>query len=548
MSNKKLKDPIYGYIEISDDIVRNIIDTSEFQRLRDIIQTSYSPLYASSLHNRFVHSIGVYHLGGFVVRAIERDVTDILGDSTKEYLNVFRLACLLHDVGHAPFSHTGEDFYLKNGKRDELHKKISELTNDENILDEIKDRGYKAAPHELMSVIVSLEVYSEYIPKAMRSFFARCIMGYFYTDTTNAVNSILNCLIEMLNSKVIDVDKMDYLIRDAYTAGFETVAIDYERFLSSVCVYTDDISKENAICYSKASLSIVENIVYARDMEKKWIQNHPSVLYECNLVKNVFECIIGEYFKNEYIEEKYLTSSGDKIANGEVIRLLSDADIRYLMKQLKNNIFVDEYLNRGLRKHPLWKTEAEYRAIFDGAEEELKELIKEIDMLMDAFRTLNMPFVINNESMQIFCDELKIYEDEMARKSEEEQKYISMSVELFKNHISFMGIFERHAKDAGVPFDFTILKMDQFTSGFGNTELTELQLLLPEMKKLCRFGDVSGALSATNDKKSYFYLYYNRAKAFNNTINLKSLAEDFVCYGADRCKSNKASEISGRIR
>lgn len=59
---KQIKDPIYGYINIDDDYI-TIIDTSEYQRLRNVIQTSYQALYPSALHNRFTHSIGVFHLG-----------------------------------------------------------------------------------------------------------------------------------------------------------------------------------------------------------------------------------------------------------------------------------------------------------------------------------------------------------------------------------------------------------------------------------------------------------------------------------------------------
>ena len=59
---KQIKDPIYGYIDI-DDFCLPLIDTAEFQRLRNIVQTGYQSLYPSALHNRFVHSIGVYHLG-----------------------------------------------------------------------------------------------------------------------------------------------------------------------------------------------------------------------------------------------------------------------------------------------------------------------------------------------------------------------------------------------------------------------------------------------------------------------------------------------------
>jgi len=59
MAEKHFKDPIYGYISVSTEFME-IVDTPEFQRLRRIIQTSYSPLYSSAMHNRFVHSLGVF--------------------------------------------------------------------------------------------------------------------------------------------------------------------------------------------------------------------------------------------------------------------------------------------------------------------------------------------------------------------------------------------------------------------------------------------------------------------------------------------------------
>ena len=69
---KRFKDPIYGYITIENDIINNIIDTANFQRLRNVIQTSYSPLYSSAVHNRFVHSLGVFYLGKIAVYSLIR--------------------------------------------------------------------------------------------------------------------------------------------------------------------------------------------------------------------------------------------------------------------------------------------------------------------------------------------------------------------------------------------------------------------------------------------------------------------------------------------
>ena len=70
MGNKNFKDPIYGYIQVDEKIVHNIIDNACFQRLRNIRQTSYEPLYSAALHNRFIHSIGVYHLGIIAAKSI----------------------------------------------------------------------------------------------------------------------------------------------------------------------------------------------------------------------------------------------------------------------------------------------------------------------------------------------------------------------------------------------------------------------------------------------------------------------------------------------
>lgn len=78
MKIKKLKDPLYGYICIPTDIMNSIIDSAPFQRLRRISQTSYAPLYASAVHNRFVHSLSVYHLGRKVGNVLVKEIKEKL--------------------------------------------------------------------------------------------------------------------------------------------------------------------------------------------------------------------------------------------------------------------------------------------------------------------------------------------------------------------------------------------------------------------------------------------------------------------------------------
>ncbi len=93
---KRFKDPVYGYIDIDETIISDVIDTPCFQRLRDVIQTSYSPLYTSALHNRFVHSLGVYYLGRIVSDSIlqrKDEYRDVIG--IDRYMELFELACLM---------------------------------------------------------------------------------------------------------------------------------------------------------------------------------------------------------------------------------------------------------------------------------------------------------------------------------------------------------------------------------------------------------------------------------------------------------------------
>ena len=109
---KQVKDPVYGYIEFDEFYWEQLIDTPEFQRLRHISQTGYRALFPSAHHNRFVHSLGVAHLGSAGFASFRANVEQEYADAPWECLrNTSVVACLLHDVGHAPFSHTGEKFY-----------------------------------------------------------------------------------------------------------------------------------------------------------------------------------------------------------------------------------------------------------------------------------------------------------------------------------------------------------------------------------------------------------------------------------------------------
>ena len=225
----KIKDPVFGYIEITDDDLNAVINSAMFQRLRDIVQTSYSSVYPSAVHNRFTHSLGVYYLGKIAQSCLSRDIKRqhlATAENVDKYGKTFLLACLMHDIGHSPFSHTGEHFYFKerNAAAQPMiwQKLLDELTDDE-FMSDLPDGKVVGAEHEVMSAYVSIVNYSHIFEKYDKSFFTRCIIGLKYSDASD----VRNCFIDLLNSKTIDVDKLDYLIRDSFTTGFKSINIDY---------------------------------------------------------------------------------------------------------------------------------------------------------------------------------------------------------------------------------------------------------------------------------------------------------------------------------
>ena len=195
---RRFKDPVYGYIDMPVDICSSIVDTPEFQRLRRIVQTSFAPVYPSALHNRFVHSLGVYHLGCIVAEALDASLREfsqdhILLNYWEDSLQTFRLACLLHDFGHAPFSHAGEWFYRDNpeygkGSSDDvcgIDKMLVEVVGiDEPDGFPTKQSAASAAPHEVMSAILAIETFPNIIRN--HELFARCITGYKHEDSSSS--------------------------------------------------------------------------------------------------------------------------------------------------------------------------------------------------------------------------------------------------------------------------------------------------------------------------------------------------------------------------
>jgi len=385
---KIIKDSVHGYIEVEEHYMRLFVDTPYFQRLRRIEQTSMRVLYPSARHDRFIHSIGTFSLGRKAFKYFKNnfvnEFTDLFPNRWDQWETSFAIACLLHDVGHAPFSHTCENFFAqKMVELDAGARKIPFIN--QQLLIEMKialcnskyiefERDFNSStpsPHEIVSSIVILKLFTKDIKsiKGDIELIIRAILGCTYL-TPNKEKGLKNCLIRMLNSPVIDVDKLDYIIRDTALTGFDNVSIDTDRLLRSFTAVKEN-ENDYYPAYKKNALSVIQNVIAANNAQQAWIVNHPVVVYDSYLVQTAIReiaKIICPTDPSEWINKMFSVESiVDKVdCFGFNINMLCDNDLWHLFKQYSDNVEeINELLNRNIRKRGIWKSLAEFSMLFD---------------------------------------------------------------------------------------------------------------------------------------------------------------------------------------
>lgn len=203
MELKYIRDPIHGYLEINE-LEKKIIDSWPVQRLRGIKQLSVAyHVYPGGDHARFSHALGTMHLAGAIA-----DVLAQSGVISKEERQLVRIAGLLHDIGHGPFSHSFEEVLVKHRglNHEEMGKRV---IKESELADRISEIGYSAR-----------EVVDLAFGKGM--------------EKKHYLHQIV--------ASQIDADKLDFLVRDSYYTGVEYGKIDIRRLIQAMSVYGDDIA------------------------------------------------------------------------------------------------------------------------------------------------------------------------------------------------------------------------------------------------------------------------------------------------------------------
>ena len=211
----EIRDPVHGYIKITE-AERDVIDTPFVQRLRRIHQLAGAYLvYPGAVHTRFDHVIGAMHVAGQIADALSLWV-----ELTPDQIQEIRLAALLHDVGHGPFSHTFEEVLAD--RTTTTHEDISQRIIAETLIrDVLNKHGFS--------------------PKKMSEF----AVGKQSTKP-QFMNEII--------AGGLSADIMDYLLRDSYFTGVEYGKVDVQRVIDSLRVADKQLALDNAGLYAFEAL------------------------------------------------------------------------------------------------------------------------------------------------------------------------------------------------------------------------------------------------------------------------------------------------------
>lgn len=247
--SKHVHDNVHGNIYL-DPLSLKFIDTEQFQRLRDLKQLGAAHMvYPGAVHTRFEHSLGVYWLAGEAVQMLKKYQGLELGIDNFDIQTV-KLAGLLHDVGHGPFSHLFQSEFLPlvmNGT-EWSHEQMST-----KMVDHIVDKHHLDVDSEMMRKVKEMILASSgSAPKNDAG--EKC---FLYDIVANGRNGV-------------DVDKFDYIVRDSRACGLGC-SFEFQRLMQTMRVMGDEI------CYRAKEYLTVHKLFATRADLYRTVYVHPKV-------------------------------------------------------------------------------------------------------------------------------------------------------------------------------------------------------------------------------------------------------------------------------
>ena len=236
MSHRKIiNDPVYGFITIDNELIFKIISHTYYQRLRRIHQMALAQLvYPGAIHTRLHHSLGAYHLMCNAILELRNKGFSI----SEEESVAAKAAILLHDIGHGPFSHALENILTDDLTHEDISLQLMQKMNEE------MDGALSMA----------IDIFTDKYPKKF---------------------------LHQLVSGQLDVDRMDYLMRDSFFTGVNEGVIAYDRIIKMLTIRKDELMIEEKGIYS------IEKFLVARRLMYWQVYLHKTVLCAEKMLVNI---------------------------------------------------------------------------------------------------------------------------------------------------------------------------------------------------------------------------------------------------------------------
>jgi HD superfamily phosphohydrolase len=324
---KIINDPVHGFITINDPLIFAIVNHPYFQRLRRIQQMALAHLvYPGAVHTRMHHSLGAYHLMCIAISELRDKGIEI----SNEEAQAAKVAILLHDIGHGPYSHALENVLLKGVHHEAISLLIMQQLNRENN------------PALKGKLDLAIQIFTNQYPKKF---------------------------LHQLISGQLDVDRLDYLSRDSFFTGVSEGVVGYERILKMLTV------QNNELVVEEKGINSVEKFLMARRLMYWQVYCHKTVVASENMLVKIIERAQVLFQSNPNtiqtgsVLDTFLAGFSGKIADIQLDAYcqLDDTDVLFAVKKWQHHPdTVLSLLCKGLLNRKCYKCQLQDEPISDS--------------------------------------------------------------------------------------------------------------------------------------------------------------------------------------
>jgi HD superfamily phosphohydrolase len=367
---KIINDPVHGFITINDPLIYSLIGHPFYQRLRRIQQMAMAQLvYPGAVHTRLHHCLGAYHLMCIAIAELKDKGIEI----TAEEAQAAKVAILLHDIGHGPYSHALEKVLLKGVHHEEMSLLIMQHLNNSS------DPVFQG------KLSLAIQIFTNKYPKKF---------------------------LHQLISGQLDVDRLDYLSRDSFFTGVSEGVVGYERILKMLTVH------ENELVVEEKGINSVEKFLMSRRLMYWQVYRHKTVVASENMLVKIVERAQLLFQKEDKavstgsVLDYFLGKFSGKLADIDLNAFcqLDDTDILFAIKKWQHHtdpilsLLCTRFLNRQCYKC-LMQANPIDQVMWEAAQLKVKTAfpMKEEDLAYLCFKgeTSNTMYKTTEESIKI---------------------------------------------------------------------------------------------------------------------------------------------------